>query len=90
MFERHQVKVENSELTEGVRSTVVNRLVRAGYKFTETQLNDVVARFRQDKEEVRKVHENLLELKVLEAVRAGLNIAQIPIDSEAYFELEKA
>jgi len=90
LFERHQVKVENSELTEGVRSTVVNRLVRAGYKFTETQLNDVVARFRQDKEEVRKVHENLLELKVLEAVRAGLNIAQIPIDSEAYFELEKA
>lgn len=87
---QHQVKVEGPELMEGCRSTVVNRLVRAGYQFTETQLNDVVSRFMQDKEEVRKIHENLLEFKVLEAVRAGLNISETPIDSEAYFELQKA
>lgn len=87
---QHEVKVEGPELMEGVRSTVVNRLVRAGYQFNETQLNDVVARFMQDKEEVRRIHENLLEFKVLEAVRLGLNIAETPIDSEAYFELQKA
>jgi reverse gyrase len=72
------------------RATVANRLILAGYQFDEKQLDDVVARFMQDKEEIRKIHENLLEVKVLEAVKSELTIAESVMDSEAYFELKKA
>jgi hypothetical protein len=44
----------------------------------------------KDKDEVLGIHENLLEFKVLEAVRQGMNIAETALDSEAYFELKKA
>jgi hypothetical protein len=64
--------------------------MRAGYQFNESQLEDVVARFMKDKDEVLGIHENLLEFKVLEAVRQGMNIAETALDSEAYFELKKA
>ncbi len=87
---QHAVTVEAPELMAECRSVVINRLMRAGYQFNETQLEDVVARFMKDKDEVLGIHENLLEFKVLEAVREGMNIAETALDSEAYFELKKA
>ena len=87
---QHAVTVEAPELMAECRSVVINRLMRAGYQFNESQLEDVVARFMKDKDEVLGIHENLLEFKVLEAVRQGMNIAETALDSEAYFELKKA
>lgn len=87
---KHDVRVEGEELMAECRANVANRLIRAGYQFDEKQLDDVVARFMQDKEEIRKIHENLLEVKLLEAVKSELTIAESVIDSEAYFELKKA
>jgi trigger factor len=87
---QHAVTVETPELMAECRSVVINRLMRAGYQFNESQLEDVVARFMKDKDEVLGIHENLLEFKVLEAVRQGMNIAETALDSEAYFELKKA
>lgn len=90
LLAKYEVRVEGEELMAECRATVANRLMRAGYQFDEKQLEDVVARFMQDKEEIRKIHENLLEVKVLEAVQSDLTISQSAIDSEAYFELKKA
>jgi trigger factor len=87
----HNIEISQEELTQEAETTVRRRLRDMGYPLPEEQMQAVVDRFKNDREEMERIYTNMVEFKVLQHLKDQMSIPEQHLPwEEAQKEIQKA